>query len=300
MMLRKAPIRSFTIERSNNTVVSIYPLGDIHVGAKGFDEQRFKQYVDRIAADPLAYWIGLGDYADLITTKDPRSIMNMYEPGMYSPAALADPGAWQRDRVLEVVEPIRHKCLGLVPGNHETKFLKHTQRDVFREIVAGISPHVPEDWRDSMRFDYEQWLILRFLPEGSKTPTSTCVLWLFHGAGGGMLRGAKALRQQRRAWKHSAAHAVIAGHVHEEMAFPEVVYNVDVRSGNVLPRKIHTVISGSFKWSKAQRMGWAVEKEFPEQLPGTPWLELRPFMEQRISGTRLFGFNHPDAIRVIV
>ena len=41
---------------------SLYPLGDVHLGAAACDEKAFRAVVNRIATDDRAYWVGLGDY----------------------------------------------------------------------------------------------------------------------------------------------------------------------------------------------------------------------------------------------
>lgn len=295
MRIREAAVRTIVLPYGVDEYASVYFLGDWHVGSKGFASGRFASYRRRIIEDQHAYWVGMGDYADLITTTDPRAVMDMYEPGMYTPEALADPGKYQAERVIEEAEPMAHKCLGLLPGNHETKYKKHNLRSWFvNEIGPALRDLAPEDYRERFILDYEDWLILRFVREGQdpKAGTATCVCWLYHGSGGGQLKGAKALRQQRRAWRMGAAHLIVTAHAHESLAFPETAYEVDRRTGRVVARKVQTLLAGSFKL----RGGWEVERELGEQVPGTGYAKLYPWRTLTQDRVRVSGFTHPDSV----
>jgi len=292
--LRASIIEVAHKSRSDEAV--IYPIGDVHVGASSFDESTFRRYVKEIADNPNAYWIGMGDYCDFITHKDPRYEPGVYAPWMLHPAALQDPGAAQRDRFLELVWPIRKQCLGLIQGNHEHSMAKHLTRDVFREIAAELEPHWP--WRDSddarLMLNIDDWLAVQFrrMKRGTKQSVGSArmKLWLFHGAGGGKLAGSRALNQQRYAWTHPA-HVIITAHVHRPMIFPEWVEDIQA-NGDIRTRRIHTVISGTFK----RRGSWERSKGFYPHGIGTPRIRVRPWLIR--DGTE--GFYVDDAIEVAI
>src|SRR5690348_6769341 len=52
--------------------INLYPLGDVHLGAAACDIEDFRRTVKCIASDPNGYWVGMGDYGDLIMPSDPR------------------------------------------------------------------------------------------------------------------------------------------------------------------------------------------------------------------------------------
>lgn len=94
----------------------IYFFGDTHFGTLACDEQKISETVASIKKDN-AYWIGMGDYIDGITHKDPR-----FDPATLSgwlPAnKLDDLPKIQADYYINKVEPIRDTCIGLLNSNH--------------------------------------------------------------------------------------------------------------------------------------------------------------------------------------
>jgi len=115
----------------------IVPIGDIHIGNKGCVENQFAKVIQHVQETDNCYWIGMGDMCDFINMKDPRFAVDELA-GWVKREHLGDLVAAQRDRLLEMLEPIAHKCLGLVEGNHERSILRYTERDVYSEIVSAI------------------------------------------------------------------------------------------------------------------------------------------------------------------
>ena len=60
----------FNVSRSD--VWYLYLLGDVHLGNEAADEKRFCEVVKEVAGDDRGLWLGLGDYCDFISRKDPR------------------------------------------------------------------------------------------------------------------------------------------------------------------------------------------------------------------------------------
>lgn len=109
---------------TNDDYIRLYGIYDAHIGSKTCREQKIKSMVHRILHDPHAYWIGGGDLCDAISSSDIR----------YDPSILAD---WlidrkklnniileQADYAIAMLQPIAHKCLGLIEGNHEFQIMK--------------------------------------------------------------------------------------------------------------------------------------------------------------------------------
>lgn len=276
-----------TPTREAATEVMLYPLGDTHVGALGFDEQEFARYVNEIESNDNAYWLGLGDYGDLITHKDPRYLPTIYEDWMYTPQALADPGTAQRDYFLEMTRPIWHKCLGLIEGNHEATMKKHLTRDIFREIAGTIEANNP--WSD-LAFGPQKWVMLKFRQRGQTAPTNTATVWAFHGSGGGAFTNTNKSRAYAASHK---ANVIITGHTHKEVVFPDYFEEVD-RAGNVRIVPIRAVVSGTFK----QHGPWEESKGFQPNGTGTSYLVFRPWHRVYGGGSSDEGFHLRRSIEV--
>jgi calcineurin-like phosphoesterase family protein len=203
----------------------IYCLGDIHNGAAPCRLDKLETVVAEIAGQSNAYWVGLGDYNDLINRSDPR----------YSPSAMAD---WidlgdltdlaraQREKFLAVIKPIAGQCLGLIEGNHETAIKRHYERDIYFEIVSGIKElgGFKSDYR--LAFGYSGWLMLLFKRSAKDDRSSRVIISLHHGYTGGRLAGAKALNMQRWLWQHDCDIALM-GHSHNCEVQAESVEGID-------------------------------------------------------------------------
>jgi hypothetical protein len=120
--------------------IKLFPIGDPHLGAAACDIEHFRRTVDMVKCDPDAYWLGIGDYGDLIMPSDPRWAMGAldwkrlgYTSGRPSVSNL---GVEARDMIRRELEPIAGKCLGLHFGNHEQAFSRHYYVDVVRYLCA--------------------------------------------------------------------------------------------------------------------------------------------------------------------
>ena len=60
---------------SRNTTYHLFFLGDTHNGNICFDENKFKQNIEKIRSIHNAIVFGMGDYNDCINYLDPRLIL---------------------------------------------------------------------------------------------------------------------------------------------------------------------------------------------------------------------------------
>lgn len=101
-----SPGRVFKFETKKP--VRIHGLTDIHVGANEFDEKKFEEAINVIKEDKNARWFGNGDLLELI-------------PPHYkiSQRGQSIPPDEQYLVFLELVKPIKDKCLFIRGGNHD-------------------------------------------------------------------------------------------------------------------------------------------------------------------------------------
>ncbi|MEM1967583.1 MAG: metallophosphoesterase [Nitrososphaerota archaeon] len=115
-------------------MVYVEPLGDIHVGSVATLYERLAERVEAIKKDKRRYWIGMGDYIDNIRpwrrgVVDKRWELSLLGDGENSTAD------WLRqwDMFVDIVKPIRHKCIGMLWGNHEWSSFEESE---FRRYVS--------------------------------------------------------------------------------------------------------------------------------------------------------------------
>jgi len=257
----------FNVSRSESW--TLYPLGDIHLGNKACDEALLRQVVQAIAADDQALWVGLGDYADFIQRSDPRFEVESLA-SWFKVADLGDIAAAQRDRFLDIMEPIAPKCLGLIEGNHERAIHKHYERDIYSELVSGIKERGGFAATRDLAFGTSGWMLLNFYRSEKRSAATLVKVWLHHGFVGGKLAGAKALNMQRVLWTHDCDLAIM-GHSHNSNVQPEAVERVRGKRAIWEPRK--GCFSGSFMDKQAL---YAEQKGYFPMATMQPVITLRP------------------------
>ena len=264
---------------------SLYPLGDVHLGAAACDEKAFRAVVNRIAADERAYWVGLGDYCDFINVSDPRFSAGSLAPWIKM-ADLGDLARAQRDRFLEIVEPIAPRCLGLIEGNHELSIKRYYERDIYSDIVCGVKELGGFAADHSLALGYYGWLLLSFYRAPEKRRETLYKINLHHGFTGGRLAGAKALNMQRWLWTHDAD-LVIFGHSHNTGAQAEAVETI-TRGGHVSHITRRGCYGGTFLATNAEGGSTYSEVKGYFPLPVTqPMISLRPGAADKMDRLRV-------------
>lgn len=221
---------------------SIVPIGDIHVGNAGCDEEKLKQTV-KFIQQTESKWIGMGDYAEFIQMNDPRfDLQSLAE--WIQVEHLGDLVGAQRDRLIDIIQPIASQCIGLIEGNHERAIRKHYERDIYLEIVTAIKK--AGKINSDLALGVSGWVNLKFYRtvEGRRGGSRQIRIFAHHGFVGGRLAGAKALNMQRWLWSHNAD-IVIFGHSHNTMVMAEAIEELSM-TGKVIYRPRFGCFSGTF------------------------------------------------------
>jgi predicted phosphodiesterase len=116
----------------------IIPLGDTHIGNCNCDLQSFKNIIEWIRTKENCVWVGMGDYIDAINYSDKR-----FDPKTISTKYLAEGDIdkciqMQINDFIDLIEPIKDKCIGLLRGNHEETIRQHYHFDVLYELAKEL------------------------------------------------------------------------------------------------------------------------------------------------------------------
>jgi len=211
---------------NHSETINIYFLGDIHEGNSNCDREALKKAVKIIQDDPMGYWVGMGDYIEAITIHDKR-----FDPVAiakeYDIRDLEDLPYRQIERVFSYLAPIKEKCIGLLMGNHEEKYVKYNSSNVFRRFweLFGNS--------ELPRLGYVGYLKLAFYFEGKSTADKTVTVALNHGDGGsGYLEGYP-VNKVHQIFRWSRADVNICGHLHK------LVEDMKLTQGNITQNDQH-------------------------------------------------------------
>lgn len=265
--------RAVTLQIPFRDSVSVYPLGDIHLGAGECDEELLARTVAAIQVDPHAYWIGMGDYIDAINMRDPRFEAGGLAPWLYSPLGMSDIIGAQLERLVDrYLGKIAHKCLGLVYGNHEAKAAKYSERNIAGEIAARLRGKRGDN-DNTLMLGYEGWVLIsaRKAVKAKNPPTlGRLKIYAHHGAGAASTRGGK-LNRLVKAMTPQAADLVLMGHVHHQTHATRVLYDMDNR-GKVVRRVQLGMVTGTFLGQSE----YGVQKGYEPLLVGAPYATWKP------------------------
>ncbi len=185
----------------------LYVVADVHLGNRGCAEDAFRRYLERIAADPGALWIGLGDYVDAIGFRDRRFDPEGF-PEWVKLADLAQLGERLFAYFAEMVRPIAGQCVGLGWGNHEDQMLRDTESgDRWQRLLTSLGVA-----------DLGLSAFVDLMLELPRRPPERIRIATHHGAGWAQTAGGK-LNRLRSFLVDAFPHAdlVLTGHVHEQL-----------------------------------------------------------------------------------
>jgi predicted phosphodiesterase len=216
----------------------IYPIGDLHVGDPLFNEKKFKEFVKIVESTNNAYLILMGDLLDC-ATKD--SVGDTY-------SAMQNPQQAKK-YLIELLQPIKDRILGVVQGNHEYRIWKTSGIDVSEDIATALEcPYNREGLLLNIRLGHTH------NPNNRQNYT----IYATHGVGAGRTVGSKA-NVMKRASDNVLANIYVIGHTHQPNVFPDVYHIPDVIHKKVVPMARYYVNGGSFlNWG-----GYAESKMYP-------------------------------------
>jgi hypothetical protein len=206
-------VKEVMIKYRRSDKFSIYTLGDIHLGTIHCAEHQLKNKINEIKKDPMAYWVGMGDYGDYITPKDKR-----WSSGDIAPWVKQDDiGESVRERLRELFEPIKDKCIGLLYGNHEVSYSKQNDGKVHEHICKDLK-------LDNLGYS----CFIHFIFKRIGSTESHLIKGFFtHGNGGARTPGAK-LNYLRDVMSSFDANIYGYAHVHDiKVHSPDVLKSTD-------------------------------------------------------------------------
>ena len=107
--------------------INIYPIGDLHIGSREFNEKAFRRWKDMVVNDEFAKVVIVGDIMDMATKTSKTNIfeatMNPFE---------------QKKWVEKEFGDFRDKIIGSVQGNHEYRMNNATGICPMYDVLAKL------------------------------------------------------------------------------------------------------------------------------------------------------------------
>lgn len=226
---------------SKISYVNLYPIADIHIGSKHFQEKLFLEHINKIKNDKNGVVILNGD---LINNAIKNSVSDIYSERLTPEEALEKLVLW--------LTPIKDKIIGATTGNHEWRTYKETGIDIVKHLC----------YRLGIADRYDPISNVIFLSFGKnrnrENVRNTFVIYHTHGSGGGRTTGAKANKVKNLS---SIIHAdvYIHSHTHLPMVMKEdfIMTNVSNKGIKQVSRLFVNTNSNEGFGGYGERLGFA-------------------------------------------
>ena len=227
--------------------VSFWPLGDIHWSSAACDEELFAKTRVAIASDPMARWLGMGDYCDLISLRDPKRFQGETIDPKFWVTILKSHGPTMIRHMVTELGPIKGQGLGLLAGNHEKTYSERFEQQIVPDAATGLGlPYL----------GYSTILEVRLVRIGRKPLCHKFRICAHHGAGGAQTRGGKLNRVERFAQDFDAD-VYFYGHIHDVFDLSMIELGGDADCTQLLARPRVAVATGSYYRAYADLEGGA-------------------------------------------
>lgn len=198
--------------------VTILPISDIHLGSR-LDMKALKSAINTIKTIPNVYTVLNGD---LTNNAIKTSVSDIYSEEM--------PPERQLEVLYDLLEPIKHKILGVTPGNHDLRTYRLTGIDIIKNIC----------YRLGIQNVYSNNNFVIFLSFGqpSKTRSTrryTYSIYVTHGYRSGRTNGGK-INSLTDLTKIVDADIFLHAHTHLPATFKQGVLTIQRRNKTLQER----------------------------------------------------------------
>lgn len=246
--------------------LNVIPLGDCHIGNSGCDINALKSMVEWIRSKPNTYWIGMGDYIDAINYSDKRFDPKTIDSKYISLGDIDKTIQLQIEDFIDIIRPIKDKCLGFLRGNHEETIRRYFHYDVLYEIAKELD--IP---RKMLLYD-AACIRLRCVRMNSSHMYD---IFCMHGNVGGRSYGHKANRIQDL-HKYFLGDIYLLAHSHIKQAQMNTLIYFN-KSGKMEKKKIIDAYTGCFLRGYERNKTCYVEKwMYPPTDIGCIKIKLQP------------------------
>lgn len=219
--------------KSRSDRIEVFPLYDMHVGKRNFAEVPFiKQRneilrrskmsgryvfvlvggdavnaintadIRRFDFDELADWFIVPSAAEMAKATTSREVASIIR------AKLNNICQQEVDKVVSILEPIKHLIIGAICGNHEKMMRTKQNVDVHSAYCERLG---------ILNMTDEALIRLRFK---RGIATTTAIIYMRHGYGGGRTAGAEPNKLQRLIDEWECADVCLTGHTHTYCILP--------------------------------------------------------------------------------
>lgn len=195
-------MKNVKVEKANDVpYINIYPIADLHHGAKECNIRKFEKHIEDICADPYGYIVLLGDMFEISKNADEKRAEHLVSS------------------VAEILEPVADRILCMVRGNHDRNVGTYNPIAELAEKLEIPQKYVSDD------------AILLWLTFGdSKNHGHRAITYSFyltHGSGKARTEGRKIDALSSFGDNIPPADIIVCGHFHTPLSMRKSVIELD-------------------------------------------------------------------------
>ena len=260
-------------------IFKISNLSDLHYGNKACALDQIKSDIQKIKNDPNHFWLGGGDYADYIGLTDIR-----FDPDVVADVIkvsdLGKLGKKLTEEVRDLLYPIKHKCLGLLFGNHEKRYQRWQEQSYLHawlceELgVLNLGYSAMFDVVFMRRGDVKKPRLVNKFRDGCSAKSFR--FFVHHGAGFATTPAGK-LTRLIRFMTYFDADIYMVGHVHDQEGRRQIQIGANSTCTKLVEKKRLGLISGSYlKTYKTGVVTYGEQKGYEPTVLGMATVTIRP------------------------
>lgn len=212
--------------------ITILPVSDLHLKSILCNEKSWQKFCEWLPKQKNHYLI-LG--GDMINNNTRSSVGSPFEDTMRPR---------EQKRILtEYLEPIKQYILAALIGNHEARSEKDADNDPMYDVMCKLD--IEDLYRQDGAF-IKIGVGTADKGNGRTGAENTYLIYVTHGAGGGIFTGATVNRNERFAYTIEGLDAMIVGHSHKGAITKPSRICVDLRTNTITRRS--TVVVASQAW----------------------------------------------------
>lgn len=261
---------NYEYESREDALFRFVPIGDIHRGSRGMDEELFYKTIDFVVEHDLPV-ILMGDYGEFISKDDRRHDY----AGLSLKYMMPDK---QYKKISSDLEPIKDNVIALLAGNHEYTYWMHNGIDWANWLAADLGvPYCPDFAYIKIRFKRKT---------GKSFDRRNLAILAHHGWTNARTDGYKIKVIHDMKHVFPDCHIYLMGHVHRlGEAFPTSHLWVDSRN-RIREFVQYYYFTGSFVKNYEASDGkdeeyfpfsnYAARKGYPPTMLGSPIIHVKP------------------------
>lgn len=221
--------RVITKHIEGNKDITLIPVADVHLEALECHRKEWYAFCDWLGTQEDTYIVTIGDLLDNATK---ASIGNGYESILRPREA--------KKKMVECLEPIKHKILLATGGNHEARTARESDQDLTLDIFTKLD--LEDIYSENMGF-----LKIRIgNPNGKGTKNPTYTFAITHGNGSSIYVGGSAIKGERFGMAIDNIDCLMMGHTHKPLQYPIAKFHVDPFNNKVSIKAWWLVVASSW------------------------------------------------------